>query len=135
MSRNPVKNRIVIAEDDDAILELVKIRLEIAGYDTVLARDGLEALERIDAATPSGMVLDIGLPRLDGFGVLMALAQRRLRIPTLMLTARHSSSDFRKAIGLGASDFLAKPFDDKALLEKVRRMMQPKPASDPVCLL
>ena len=123
MSHNHV---VVIAEDDPGIYELLTVRLELAGYHAVGARDGYQAIDRIRHCQPSAIVLDIGLPRLDGFGVLEYLQQHGAEryIPTLVLTARHSSVDVQRAIGLGAADFLAKPFDDRQLLIRVARLVK-----------
>ena len=125
--------KIFIAEDDDAILELLRIRLEIAGYSTFFARDGVAALTGIDKIMPDGIILDIGLPLRDGFEVLRAVrANRRLHaIPILMLTARHDVSDVQRAIGYGAQDYLTKPFDDQKLLARVARMLRPPPSQKP----
>jgi len=123
--------KIFIAEDDDAILELLRIRLEIAGYSTFFARDGAAALTGIDKIMPDGIILDIGLPVRDGFEVLRAVrANRRLHaIPILMLTARHDVTDVQRAIGYGAQDYLTKPFDDQKLLARVARLLRPQPAA------
>ena len=125
--------KIFIAEDDDGILELLRIRLEIAGYSTFFARDGQAALAGIDKFMPDGIILDIGLPLRDGFEVLRAVrANRRLHaIPVLMLTARHDVSDVQRAIGYGAQDYLTKPFDDQKLLARVARMLRPQPTARP----
>jgi DNA-binding response OmpR family regulator len=117
------RRKIVIAEDDDAVLELVTIRLELAGYHTVPARNGFQALKRIQDTKPDGLILDIGMPLLDGFGVLHELAKRAEKLPVCVLTARHSEQDVRRAILMGASSYLAKPFDDKKLLERVAHML------------
>jgi DNA-binding response OmpR family regulator len=125
MSRNSTKKKIVIAEDDDAVLELVTVRLELAGYHTVAARNGFQALERIRAIMPDGLILDIGMPQLDGFGVLQELRKRSKKLPVCVLTARHSTQDVQRAVMLGANCYVAKPFDDKTLLERVARMLLP----------
>jgi two-component system OmpR family response regulator len=121
------KKRIVVADDDDAILELVTIRLELAGFHVSGARTGVEALKRVKSFAPHGLVLDIGLPTIDGFDVLSALKRLGGNLPVLMLTARHSSSDIGRAMSLGARDFLAKPFDDKQLIERVSRLLEDQP--------
>jgi DNA-binding response OmpR family regulator len=120
------QQRIVIAEDDEGIRELLTIRLELAGYHTLPARNGVEALEIIQNMDPHGLVLDIGMPILDGFGVLEALRMRPKKLAILVLTARHAKEDVRRAIGLGASDYVAKPFDDAELLKRVARMLKVK---------
>ena len=116
--------KILVAEDDDPIRELLTIRLGVAGYHVVEARSGGEALTQIAAYRPAGMVLDIGLPVMDGFAVLAALASRNLAIPTLVLTARNKSDDVERALSLGAWDFMSKPFDHKVLIARVGRMFE-----------
>ncbi len=117
---------ILIAEDDAGVRDLVRTRLRIAGYDAHIARNGLEAVERALALRPQAMVLDINMPGLDGFGVLSAIQDQApdLNLPTLVLTARHSSDDVRMAIALGARDYLTKPFTEAQLLARVARLMR-----------
>ena len=117
------KCNIQVAEDDDAIRELVVVRLGFAGYNLYQAISGPEALSKLVAIKPHGLILDVGLPQLDGFGVLKAMNDRDIKVPTLMLTARHNSEDVSTAIGLGASDYLAKPFDNGDLLRRMDRLM------------
>ena len=122
--------KILVAEDDCAILDLLRIRLELAGYSTLYARDGMAAITEITRNVPDGVILDIGLPRRDGFEVLGAIRSNRRTwgIPVLMLTARHDSTDVQRAIANGAQDYLAKPFDDQKLLARVARLVR-KPAN------
>lgn len=117
---------VVIAEDDPRILELIRTRLELANYITHTAKDGLEAMELIDKVRPRAILLDINMPRLDGFGVLERLrADPQLReIPVLVLTARNSGDDVKRAIALGARDFLAKPFDHLKLMQRLQRLIR-----------
>ena len=119
--------RILVAEDDAGIRDVVRTRLEMAGYETHTARTGLEALKRVHELKPQGLVLDINMPDLDGFGVLAALKARpELRFPpTLMLTARHAPDDILRAVGLGAKDYLTKPFSESQLLARVARLLRP----------
>jgi two-component system OmpR family response regulator len=70
------------------------------------------------------MILDINMPELDGFGVLEALGQDAGLTPILVLTARHAAEDVRRAIGLGAKDYLAKPFSESQLLARVARLLR-----------
>jgi|ERR1700761_5240681 DNA-binding response OmpR family regulator len=120
-----LKPLVVVAEDDEAIRSLIMIQLGAAGFRTEGVCDGVEAVEKIRHAMPAGVVLDIGMPKLDGFGVLEAMQEAGLImfIPTLVLTARHAEGDVRRAIELGATDFLAKPFDGKMLQKRVTRML------------
>jgi len=127
------KKKIVIAEDDPAILELVTIRLELAGYHAIPCRDGIQALNKVYAMRPDAMILDIGLPGMDGFGVLVQLGKRVETMPVLMLTARHTEEDVKRELQMGAKGYLSKPFDDKALLQRIARLLAPAPAPSNVC--
>ena len=121
------RTRILVVEDDPIILDLITTRLDIAGYDTYFARDGFEGLARLHELRPSGMVLDINMPRLDGFGLLRKMRLEGLNTPTMVLTARNQPDDVKKAISLGAKDFLAKPFKDDQLLQRVGRLLRRAP--------
>jgi two-component system OmpR family response regulator len=118
--------RIFIAEDDDAILDLLVTRLQIAGYNTAHERDGLAALEAIRRAPPSACILDVNMPRLDGFQVLKRLRADPLtaHVPVLVLTARRGTDDIKMAVRLGATDYLSKPFEDELLLQRVARLLR-----------
>ena len=120
------KSRIFVVDDDAMILELLVTRLDLAGYEVVTARDGHEAIKRIPDIHPHAMILDINMPRLDGFGVLQHLKStgRILTLPVMVLTARYQASDVQEAIKLGAIDFLAKPFKDKQLFMRVERLLR-----------
>jgi DNA-binding response OmpR family regulator len=120
------RKRILVAEDDPGIRELIRARLTTAGYDTHTAHNGREALERTRALKPDGVVLDINMPELDGFGVLEALrADEALRrVPVLVLTARHATEDVKRAVSLGAKDFLTKPFNDGQLIARITRLLR-----------
>lgn len=128
-----------MADDDRAILDLITTRLDLAGYHTVQARDGWAALEGIYASRPAAVVLDIGMPRLDGLGVLRHLRKTPsfASLPVMMVTARNTPMEVRSAMELGARDFLAKPFEDAQLLSRVARMLRRRPPpgqKDPVIL-
>lgn len=117
---------VVVAEDDDIVLELIVTHLERAGYSTSTARNGYQALEVIAATQPQVVVLDLGMPRMDGMAVLKALrANAQLRdIPVLVLTARHTVDDAQMAMAQGAKDYMTKPFDGERLLDRVARLAQ-----------
>jgi two-component system OmpR family response regulator len=122
------RTRILVVEDDPIILDLITTRLDIAGYDTYFARDGFEGLRRLHELRPAAMVLDLNMPRLDGFGLLRKMRLEGLNTPTMVLTARNQPDDVRQAITLGARDFLAKPFKDDQLLQRVGRLLRRAPA-------
>jgi two-component system OmpR family response regulator len=128
-----VKPRILIAEDDHGVRDLIRTRLDMAGYEVHTARTGVQALEQVAALRPSAMILDINMPELDGFGVLKALPTivGDNRIPVLVLTARHAPADVRRAVDLGAKDYLTKPFTEAQLLARVARLLRPSLKSPP----
>lgn len=130
------RRRIFIAEDDRNLLELLITRLTLAGYETSFGRDGWEALEGIYSTRPAAIVLDINMPRLDGFGVLRHLKKSPdvANIPVMMLTARNAPHDVREALAHGASDYLAKPFKDAMLLARVARLLRARRPVSPTTL-
>jgi DNA-binding response OmpR family regulator len=119
------KPRILIVEDDSNVRELIRTKLNMCGYDTQVARTGMEGLDCIMSFRPQGLVLDVNMPELDGFGVLEVLRKRGIRLPILMLTARHASDDVRRAVSLGAKDYLTKPFSEGQLQARVARLLLP----------
>lgn len=122
--------KILVAEDDPGVRDILRARLSQAGYELQMARTGREALERIVSWKPAAVVLDINMPELDGFGVLEALRQHGVQPPpTLVLTARHTSDDVRRAVQLGARDYLTKPFTEAQLLARVGRLFHVPRAS------
>lgn len=130
-----VSRRVLIVEDDSGVRDLIRTRLGGAGYETYTARDGQEGLARAFELRPSGIVLDINMPHMDGFSVLDAMRKDNglKRIPVLVLTARHAADDVQHAIGLGAKDFLTKPFNEVQLLGRMARLMRtpiPPPAPE-----
>ena len=90
------------------------------------ALEGRQALAQIADLRPDAMILDINMPELDGFGVLTALREQRdaHRPPTMVLTARHAEEDVRKAVLLGAKDYLTKPFNETQLMARVARLLR-----------
>ena len=117
--------RMLVVDDDVAILELVGTRLTLAGYVVLTARNVREALSRLNDRRYDGMVLDLNMPEMDGFEVLEKMkVHGRAKPPTLVLTARHNAADVERAVRLGARDYLAKPFDDRQLLMRVARLFR-----------
>ena len=115
--------RILVVEDEAGIREtIVEILLE-EGYSVAVAVDGVDALTAVANAAPDAILLDLMLPRLDGFGVVAALQQRGLRpgIPIVVATADGHARE--KAARLGAEAWLAKPFSIDALLAAVAQVL------------
>ncbi len=125
--------RVLIVEDDPAIRELLHTRLTIAGYRSQHVSSGWAALQVMQDFRPDGVILDINMPGLDGFGVLETKRDRgAIRdIPVMVLTARNAADDIRKALALGAKDYQAKPFQDQQMLMRVRRLVRTKRQAPP----
>jgi DNA-binding response OmpR family regulator len=111
---------ILIIEDEARIASFVAKGLKAEGHRTTIASDGEEGLESALSGTFDLVVLDIGLPRLDGFELLNALRDQGSRIPVIVLTARDSVSDTVSALEGGADDYMPKPFRFAELLARVR---------------
>jgi two-component system response regulator MprA len=116
--------RILIVDDDRALREALRRALGLAGYESVLAADGEEALARATSAAPDAIVLDVGLPGMDGLAVCRALRASGDRVPVLMLTARDAVADRIDGLDAGADDYLVKPFDVGELRARLRALLR-----------
>lgn len=111
------RERLVLVVDDEAdLVEIVTDRLERAGYRVVTARDGLEALVRVRAARPGCIILDLKMPRLDGFEALADLRREAPEARVIVLTGSPNRPLAEACRARGADDFLLKPFDPGELL-------------------
>lgn len=115
-----MSNKVLIVEDERAIVEILKFNLQREGYETVEALDGTTGLELARAEDPDIILLDVMLPGMNGFDVCATLRKEGSAIPIIMLTAREEEND--KVFGLesGADDYMTKPFSMKELLARVR---------------
>ncbi len=113
-------NRVLIVEDEEAIVEILKFNLQKEGYETLEALDGETGLALAREADPDLILLDVMLPKMNGFEVCGALRADGRAVPILMLTAREEESD--KVLGLetGADDYITKPFSMRELLARVK---------------
>jgi DNA-binding response OmpR family regulator len=117
------RRRIAIVEDEDAIAASVEARLRAEGFDVRVARDGVEGVELCRRFQPDLVILDVMLPRLDGLEVCRQI-QRDRRVPVLMLTARDSEADLEVGLGVGADDYVRKPFSARELVARVRALLR-----------
>jgi len=129
----PPPQRILVAEDNELLAELLVFQLTQAGYDVVCATDGDQAFALVDELEPMVLLLDIGLPRLDGYGVMTALKQRQgsgaepvRDLPIIVLSGRAAQNDRDRAIALGARGYLLKPFGGPELLSAVAGCLAPR---------
>jgi DNA-binding response OmpR family regulator len=116
-------DRILIVDDEPKIVRLVRDYLEHAGFAVTVARDGREALMRSRTDPPDLVVLDLGLPELDGLDVTRSL-RRDSSVPIIMLTARDDETDKVLGLELGADDYVTKPFSPRELVARVRAVLR-----------
>ncbi|WP_250036379.1 response regulator transcription factor [Paractinoplanes maris] len=121
----PMPSTVLIAEDDEDVRELVAQRLAAAGYQTVTVDNGNAALTAANLQRPDLIVLDIDMPGLDGLTVCQQLQglSRTSNIPVLILSARSRDLDRTHGRAMGASEYLAKPFDSADLVERVGQLL------------
>ncbi len=120
MSQQP---RILVVEDEPTIAEAIAVRLTAEGFAVEQVHDGLVALERAAAWEPELVVLDVMLPGLDGHEVCRRLQATR-PVPVLMLTARDDETDLLVGLGIGADDYMTKPFSMRELVARIRALLR-----------
>lgn len=116
--------KLLVIEDDAAIARVVKRGLEQAQFDVEVAADGAAGLDLAMQGDYAAVILDLMLPRVDGWRVCEELRMRRNRVPVLMLTARDALEDKVRGLDLGADDYLPKPFEFPELLARVRALLR-----------
>jgi DNA-binding response OmpR family regulator len=114
---------ILVVDDERNIVELVRLYLEKEGFNVVAASDGEQALVQFERTDPDLVVLDVMLPKMDGFEVCREL-RRRSDVPILMLTARSEDIDAIVGLELGADDYVTKPFNPRALVARVKAILR-----------
>ena len=118
-----IKGTILVVDDEPAVRRVLLMRLQLAGYNVVSAEDGEEALEKFHSESPDLVVLDVMLPKMDGFAVC-----RRLRaescVPIIFLSALESISERVAGLDLGADDYLPKPFSPKELEARISTILR-----------
>ncbi len=117
---------ILIVEDDDLIARALGEILKQEGYLTDTVQDGLSAVSYAEAVSYDLIILDVMLPKLDGFGVIRSLREKGISTPTLMLTARASISDKVTGLDAGADDYMTKPFIREELTARIRALTRRK---------
>jgi adenylate cyclase len=126
--------RILAVDDIPTNLEILKVRLEAHGYEVVTAADGEEALARAREMAPDLVLLDIMMPKLDGISVLKQLKQEAAErfVPVILVTAKADTRDIVNGLEAGGDDYLTKPFEQAALLARVRSLLRTKELHDTV---
>ena len=121
--RATLNNKILIADDDDRIREIVRIFLEAEGFVVVQAEDGNKALEMVRKDNPDLVILDLMMPGLDGWTVCKIL-RKETKIPIIMLTAKGGENDRVLGFDLGADDYVVKPFSPRELSARVKAVLR-----------
>jgi two-component system alkaline phosphatase synthesis response regulator PhoP len=118
-----MNHHVLVVDDEPAIVEIVRDYLADAGYRVSTARSGDEALRQIRSIRPDLIVLDLGLPGLDGLDITRTI-RASSRVPIIMLTARSAEADRVVGLELGADDYVVKPFSPRELLARVRAVLR-----------
>jgi DNA-binding response OmpR family regulator len=117
------KTTVLTADDDPQLLRLVMRNLQLEGYDVLVASDGKQALEQIETHQPDLALLDVMMPKMDGFTVCKRVREFS-SIPIIIVTARGQDQDKIRGLDLGADDYLTKPFSVDELLARVRAVLR-----------
>ena len=127
-ARPDPRRLVLVADDDEDILQLLSFRLERAGYEIVPARNGDEALRLALDLVPAVAILDVMMPGLDGFEVTRELRRNAAtsKTPVILLTARAQASDIARGMAAGADEYMKKPFDARDLVDRVDRLLRPR---------
>lgn len=119
------RHKILITDDDPVIIELLQVNLEFEGYDVITAADGLEAVERAARDAPDLVILDIMMPRMDGWTARAEMLKdpRTAEIPVIFLSARAQQADLRKGYESGVAAYVTKPFEPVELLDLIEQIL------------
>jgi two-component system, OmpR family, KDP operon response regulator KdpE len=123
MGKPAKKMTILVADDDPRIVRLMSRNLQLAGYQTLSARDGQQSLEQIESKEPTLVLLDVRMPGLNGFEVCKRIREFST-VPIIIVTAREQEEDRIRGLDLGADDYLTKPFGMGELLARVRAVLR-----------
>jgi two-component system response regulator MprA len=116
--------RVLVVDDDDAVRDALRTALTLAGYQVQTADTGAHALELVAQAPPEAMLLDVGMPDMDGLEVCRRVRMLGTRVPVLMLTGRDAVSDRVAGLDAGADDYVVKPCDLDELKARIRALMR-----------
>ncbi len=114
---------ILIVDDEPRMIKFVQFNLELDGFRVISAKDGLDALEKIRTQLPDLVVLDVMMPRMDGFETLQRIREFS-DVPVIMLTVKDEEEDKHRAFSAGADDYLTKPFSPRELSDRVKAVLR-----------
>ncbi|MDD5131556.1 MAG: response regulator [bacterium] len=121
-----MKKKILIVDDEKQIARMLKIRMEASGYEADVANDGLEGLAKVQQSQPDLIILDVMMPKMDGFEVCRKLKDDPVfkSIPVLMLSVKAEEKATDLGVIAGADDYMPKPFEPEILMEKIRKLLK-----------
>lgn len=121
-----IKKKILLVDDEKDLVETVSLRLKALGYEVIAAYDGKEALEKAKKDKPDLIILDLMLPKIDGYKVcrMLKFDEKYKNIPIVMFTARAQESDKELGLQVGADEYITKPFDAVVLLTKIKALLK-----------
>ena len=131
MSTHPIK--ILIADDEDVILQIMARKIASQGYEVITAKDGQQAWDKIVSEFPDVIILDLNMPQLDGWAVLSKLRHHpptKRWQPVIIVSAQHELDDFKKGVSLEADHYLTKPCQIEDILKAIRLMLSLIPQRD-----
>jgi CheY-like chemotaxis protein len=119
------RKKILITDDDPVIIELLQVNLEMEGYDVVTAANGLEAVDKASSESPDLVILDIMMPKMDGWSARAELLKspRTADLPVIFLSARAQQADLKKGYEAGVAEYVTKPFEPVELLSIIERVL------------
>ena len=117
------KERILVVDDDRDIVQTTKIQLEKEGYEVLCAYDGMEALDVLTRETVQLLLIDIMMPKLDGFSAIMKIREKK-NLPIIVMSAKSEDTDKILGLSIGADDYISKPFNAKELVARVKSQLR-----------
>lgn len=118
------KQKVLVVDDEQNICELLRLYLEKEGFEVSIANDGQEALDKIRTENPSLVLLDIMIPKVDGWQVCRRVREAGNNCPIIMLTAKGETFDKITGLELGADDYVVKPFDTKEVIARIKAVLR-----------
>lgn len=120
------KKKILIVDDESQLVDMVKMRLEASDYEVITAYDGKEGLDKARGERPDLIILDLMLPKMNGYEVcqLLKFDQKYKDIPIILFTARTQEGDKKTGFEVGADAYITKPFESQVLLGKIRELLK-----------
>lgn len=119
------KKRILLVEDEPHMMEMLKFRLVENHYNVATAADGYTALTQVRSFKPNLVILDLMLPKIDGYTIcrLLKFNEEYRMIPVMILSARSTEEDIRRGMAMGADSYMTKPYDPPMLLDKIKELL------------